>query len=181
MPDGARHRGIRVFCNEDSPFHEKFGRTEHATFVRWGEKWMESVDQPRRSVAALDRWHASLTEDDAEAILRGESSGPPLPADSRRRRAVTYLRGDEPAPERDQQHIADALRDGQRHGATGSRPARPEDLAGRGKFDRICRCGEVTRVHADALWTVLDALEATGHREVSLKTLRLAAARTIGG
>lgn len=174
---------LRVYCEAENDFHQRRGRTWLATFARIDGRWREVQPQSRRVAARVQAWHDSLTPEEEEAVISGEGIDRPYPMEGDtsagyREPGLTYLRGDTPAPDGEQRHIADALTTGRRLSAAGDKPSRPEDLAGRAKLDLGCRCGEPpVRQRGERLWPVLDALLDAKESEISLALLRKALRR----
>lgn len=170
---------LRVYCEAHSPYHEKRGRTWLATFAkdRDAGTWREVQPRSQRVAGRERAWLDNLTPEDEARVMAGEDAGPfgnDVTAGFREP-ALTYMRGDEPAPDSEQRRVAEALTTGRRDTARGSVPASPEDLAGRVKLDLDCRCGEPpVRQRGERVWPVLDALLGAGVGEVSLATLRAA-------
>lgn len=171
---------LRVYCEAENDFHQRRGRTWLATFARIDGRWREVQPQSRRVAARERAWLDGLTPEEGDRIIAGEDIGRPSPftgdpSAGFREPGLTYLRGDTPAPDSEQRHIADALTTGRRLSAAGDKPSRPEDLAGRAKLDLGCRCGEPpVRQRGERLWPVLDALLDAKESEVSLSLLRKA-------
>lgn len=187
----SKHAGIKIVCSAPGAFHERYGRSTVATFTRSGlpagyvdartgepvggtQAWQEVAARSTRTERAEERWHEELTADEEEALLYGRADAPRSPfggtlIPGRRPVATTYLRGDVPADDR---HVETALTRGEREGAAGSAPARPEDLAGRARVELHCKCGQGASRRGERLWTALDLLAAQGEPTVELRVLR---------
>jgi hypothetical protein len=180
--DRSRTR-IRVVCDEPGAYHAQRGSTTFAGYerIRSGRNgspyWSEVRGKSTRTERADRAWYDSLTEAEEGAVMRNEEGAPSSPFPGAlnpgvRPATTEYLRGDEP-PGDDSHHIKEALTLGTRSGALGTTPARPEDVAGRGKITLSCGCGipGPRRARAEDIWAVFDVLVENRIHQITLKQL----------
>ena len=167
-------RMVTVVCAEPGAYHAKRGRSVLATYVRHAAgyrpaHWSEARRTSERTRRKYREWHDGLSAEEREA-----STGPfPGSLNAGLRPATTiYLRGNIPAADTtDAYHIEEALSEGTRTGANGTRPAEAADLAARGNLYLTCGCGLSRRAHRQDVWPILDIFADNRIREISLRQL----------